>query len=149
MYKAEASVRVSAPPQQVWDYVSNYQNFDQFMTHVEKVSKVNGETSEWKLKGPLGIPVGWKAVTTQWQPPNYLAWQSLEGSVKTQGHIRVEPDTRGSRVTVYMEYVPPGGAIGEVFAAIFKNPQKMLEEDLENLAEIASGWPRQEVRNQP
>ncbi|HEU4742799.1 MAG TPA: SRPBCC family protein [Meiothermus sp.] len=141
MYKAEASISVPADQQRVWDYISNYENFDQFMSHVEKVEMEDSRTSVWRLRGPLGIPVTWKAVTTTMEPPRHLGWQSLEGSLKTHGYIQVMPEGSGSRVTVHVEYTPPGGAVGEAFASLFKDPQKMLEQDLEKLGEIISGWP--------
>jgi len=141
MYQAEASVDVQASPQRVWDYVSNYQNFDRFMSHVEKVEMLDSNTSQWKMRGPLGIPVSWKAITTDMTPPSRLAWESTEGSLKTNGFITVAPQNSGSRVTVHVEYNPPAGALGEAVAKVFSDPQKMLEDDLEKLAEIISGWP--------
>ncbi|ADH63204.1 cyclase/dehydrase [Allomeiothermus silvanus DSM 9946] len=144
MYKAEASIRVPADQQQVWEYISKYENFDQFMSHVEEVEMEDSRISAWRLRGPLGIPVTWKAVTTVMNPARELAWQSVEGSIKTQGHIRVEPEGDQTRIEVCVEYVPPGGAVGEAFASLFKNPQKMLEHDLENLREIIASWPAHE-----
>ena len=52
MYTAEASVVVSAAPQTAWDYVSNYQNFDQFMPNIKSIQLLSGDTSEWHLSGP-------------------------------------------------------------------------------------------------
>lgn len=141
MYTAEASVRVDADQQTVWNYVSNYQNFDKFMSNVKEIKMISETASEWHLSGPLGIPVSWKAVTSAKEPPKHLAWHSLEGSLETKGFIKVEPDGGGSRVTVHVEYNPPGGAIGEAFASLFKDPQKMLEHDLEKLGELMHGAP--------
>jgi uncharacterized membrane protein len=141
MYSAEASVYVSSDPHLTWDYVSNYQNFDAFMSNVKEIRLLDDKTSEWHLSGPLGIPVSWKAVTTTWEPPKKLAWQSLEGSLETNGYILVEEEGTGSRVTVNVRYMPPGGAIGEAFASLFKDPQKMLERDLEKLGELIAGYP--------
>lgn len=138
MYTAEASVKVDASQQEAWEYVSNYQNFDQFMSNVREVRMKDGNISEWHLSGPLGIPVSWEAVTKTFEPPSTLAWQSLEGSIKTHGFITVRPEDSGSRITVHIEYTPPGGAIGEAFASLFKDPQKMLEHDLEKLGTLLS-----------
>jgi uncharacterized membrane protein len=150
MYKAEASINLPASQQRVWDYVSNYQNFDQFMSHVERVELEGDQISNWKLRGPLGIPVRWKAVTKDFQPPRHLSWQSVDGSLETRGYIQVAEMGGGSKVTVHIEYMPPGGAIGEAFASIFSDPQKLLEHDLEQLGEIVAGWPveAQDTRHQ-
>lgn len=150
MYSAEASVNVSSDTQTTWAYISNYQNFDKFMSNVREIKMIDDKTSEWNLSGPLGIPVSWKAVTTTFDAPNKLAWQSLEGSLETNGYITVEPAASGSKVTVNVRYNPPGGAIGEAFTKLFKDPQKMLENDLEKLGELIAGYPvdaKNEKRN--
>ena len=138
MYTAQASIRVDASQQSTWDYVSNYGNFDTWMGDIEKVKILPDAQSEWHLGGPLGIPVSWKVVTTDIEVPRYMAWKSLEGDIQTSGFIKVEPDGTGSRITVNVEYTPPMGVVGEVFAAIFKDPQKMLEQNLEDLSEQLS-----------
>jgi uncharacterized membrane protein len=141
MYSAEASVNVSSDAQTTWAYISNYQNFDKFMSNVREIKMIDDKTSEWHLSGPLGIPVSWKAVTTTFDAPNKLAWQSLEGSLETNGYITVESSDSGSKVTVNVRYNPPGGAIGEAFTKLFKDPQKMLENDLSKLGELIAGYP--------
>jgi uncharacterized membrane protein len=141
MYSAEASVTINSDPQTTWAYVSDYQNFDKIMSNVREIKVLDSKTSEWHLSGPLGIPVSWKAVTTTFDAPSKLAWQSLEGSLETNGYITVEPSSTGSKVTVNVRYNPPGGAIGEAFTKIFKDPQKMLEDDLEKLGELVAGNP--------
>lgn len=145
MYVAEASIKVKASQQKAWDYVSNYQNFDQFMGHVKEIKQLSGDTSEWHLSGPLGIPVSWQAITSVKEPPRHLAWHSVKGSIDTKGFIKIEGDGPGASITVHVEYTPPGGAAGEAFASLFKDPQKMLEGDLEKLGEILSGQPVEAV----
>ena len=139
MYTAEASVVVKAAPQTAWDYVSNYQNFDQFMPSIKKVELLSGDTSEWHMSGPLGIPVSWQAITTTKEAPKHLAWHSTKGMIETKGFIKIEPNGSGSKITVHMEYEPPLGAIGEAVATIFKDPQKLLEDGVEKLGELLQG----------
>ena len=139
MYTAEASVTVKAAPQTAWEYVSNYQNFDQFMPNIKSIQLLTGDTSEWHLSGPLGIPVSWQAITSAKEAPKHLAWHSVKGSIDTKGFIKIEPVGSGSKITVHMEYQPPLGAIGEAFTSLFKNPQVMLEEGVEKLGELLQG----------
>ena len=139
MYTAEASVVVKAAPQIAWEYVSNYQNFDQFMPSINKVELLSGDTSEWHMSGPLGIPVSWQAITTTKEAPKHLAWHSTKGMIVTKGFIKIEPTGTGSKITVHMEYEPPLGAIGEAVATIFKDPQKLLEDGVEKLGELLQG----------
>jgi ribosome-associated toxin RatA of RatAB toxin-antitoxin module len=140
MYTAEASVIVQAKPDATWAYVSNYQNFDKFMSNVVEIKMLDSNQSEWHMSGPLGIPVSWKATTTEMNAPNRLAWKSTEGSLENDGFINVQSEGTGSKVTVHVNYNPPLGAIGEFFATLFKDPQAMLEHDLAQLdALISSG----------
>jgi uncharacterized membrane protein len=37
-----------------------------------------------------------------------------------------------TQVTVTLQYVPPGGVVGEAAAALFGQPEKQLTEDLKN-----------------
>jgi ribosome-associated toxin RatA of RatAB toxin-antitoxin module len=140
MYTAQASVIVQANPSNTWAYVSNYQNFDKFMSNVTEIKMLDAQQSEWHMSGPLGIPVSWKAITTEMNAPNRLAWKSTEGALENDGFISVQPEGMGSKVTVHVNYNPPLGAIGEFFATLFKDPQAMLEHDLAQLdALISSG----------
>ena len=138
MYTAEASVIVQANPNTTWAYVSNYKNFDKFMSNVNEVKMLDSQQSEWHMSGPLGIPVSWKAMTTETNAPSRLAWKSIEGSLENDGFISVAPEGNGSRVTVHINYNPPLGAIGEFVATLFKDPQAMLEHDLMQLDALIS-----------
>jgi Polyketide cyclase / dehydrase and lipid transport len=138
MYTAEASVIVQANPSTTWAYVSNYQNFDKFMSNVNEVKMLDSQQSEWHMSGPLGIPVSWKATTTENTAPSRLGWKSTEGSLENDGFISVAPEGTGSRVTVHVNYNPPLGAIGEFVATLFKDPQAMLEHDLTQLDALIS-----------
>ena len=138
MYTAEASVIVQADPSTTWAYVSNYQNFDKFMSNVKEVKMLDSYQSEWHMSGPLGIPVSWKAMTTENTAPSRLAWKSTEGSLENDGFISVAAEKTGSRVTVHVNYNPPLGAIGEFVATLFKDPQAMLEHDLTQLDALIS-----------
>lgn len=139
MYTAQASVIVSANSQRTWDFISNYQNFAHFMPNIKSIVMLEGKLSEWHLSGPLGIPVSWQATTTTSQAPTRLAWQSIEGVIDTNGYIELEPSgDNGTKITVFIEYQPPLGALGEAFALIFKDPQNMLEEGLAKLGGLLS-----------
>lgn len=139
MFVAEASVVAKCGIQKAWDFVSRYDNFDQFMSHVKEVKMLSGDTSEWHLAGPAGIPVSWQAITSVMEPPTHLAWHSVKGTLDTKGFFKLVPEGDGTKITVHVEYDPPAGAIGEAFAGLFKDPQKMLEQDLNKLGDLLSG----------
>lgn len=139
MYRASATLSIPAETDEVWRYVSDYQNFGHFMTEIERVGVLEGEVTLWQMRGPLDIPVSWKATTTEMTPSRRLAWRSTEGDLEAQGSIRLEPDGNSTRVTLESEYTAPD----ETYAKLFGGLQGVLEKDLERLAGIAAGWPKE------
>jgi len=131
------SVEVQAPPQDVFLYWSNFQNFSKVMRNVEEIRMTGQNTSHWRVKGPLGKTVEFDARTTEAGLERGIAWESIEGEVDTSGRISFEEvDPGRTCVEVTMNYAdPPGGRIGEVVANAVSNPERELREDLENFAE--------------
>jgi uncharacterized membrane protein len=133
------SIEVEASRPEVFNYWSNFENFSNFMENVEEVRKTGGDTSHWKVKGPLGKSVEWEARTTEMDPERGIAWNSIEGSeVNTAGEARFEEVGPGrTRIEVTMNYSdPPGGAIGEAAAKLLQDPDKSLRRDLENFKQL-------------
>lgn len=114
------TIRVDAPVEQVFSFWSDYRNFPRFMSHVREV-RVDGERSHWVVSGPGGVPVEWTSELVRHEPNALLEWRSLAGSrVKHDGTVRFEAMAEGgTRVTVCLRYVPPGGALGHAVAALF------------------------------
>jgi uncharacterized membrane protein len=142
MYRAKAGVTLPAPLGAVWEFVSEYPNLARFLSHVEEVKRVGDRTWEWRLRVPQGLPVRWTATTTLMDPERELAWQSVGGEISAHGSIGLEPDGEDTQVCVELEYAPPGGTVGKVFATLFNNLQRTLEEDLRTLARLAAEWPK-------
>ena len=71
-------------------------------------------------------------------PNRGIGWNTTEGEVMTSGEARFEEVAPGrTRVEVTMNYAdPPGGQVGEIVANILSNPERNLQEDLQNFAEI-------------
>ena len=131
------SIEVQAPPQDVFQYWSNFQNFSEVMRNVEEVRMTGPDTSHWRVKGPLGKTVEFDARTTEASLERGIAWESVEGEVDTSGQVRFEEVATGrTRIDVTMDYAdPPGRRIGEVAAEVISNPEREMREDLENFAE--------------
>ena len=129
------SIEVQAPPQDVFMYWSNFQNLLRIMRNVEEV-RVAGDTSHWRVKGPLGKTIEYDARTTEASLERGIAWESVEGEVENSGQVRFEEVAEGrTRIDVTMNYAdPPGGKVGEVVAEATSNPEREMREDLENFA---------------
>jgi len=135
--RVHESIEVQAPPQDVFQYWSNFQNFSEVMRNVEEVRMTGPDTSHWRVKGPLGKTVEFDARTTEASLERGIAWESVEGEVDTSGQVRFEEVATGrTRIDVTMNYAdPPGGKLGEVAAEVISNPEREMREDLENFAE--------------
>jgi len=140
MQRAEKTIRVRAPIKEVYRFWRNFENFPQFMDHVESVQKLDadGHMTHWKLKGPLGIDVEYDARLTQDQENASIGWNSTTGSMQTTGVVTFTEIEDYTEIHVVMQwYDPPAGAIGEFFSRLLQNPEKMLEEDLQRFKSLA------------
>jgi len=125
------SIRVEAPVETVFAFWTDYQNFPRFMHNVRDV-RSGEDVSHWVVAGPAGVPVEWNARLVEAESHAFLLWRSVSGSaVKHEGCVRFEPSGRGTRVTVQLRYVPPGGAFGHAVARLFgADPKSEMDADL-------------------
>lgn len=147
--RAEASIVVPVDIGAVWTYVSNYNNFTDFIGHVERIQMLGDTTAEWKLGGSLAHPLIFKTVTTEISPARHMSWKSVEG-LDSQGSVHLEPDGDGTRVTLCLQYSEPDGDLGKTFAILFQDSQGMIEEDLRRLAALLEqGPPAKAAKKEP
>jgi uncharacterized membrane protein len=142
MQRAEKSIRVNAPAEKVYQFWRNFENFPQFMEHVEAVRAVGGNDrmSHWKIKGPLGKSVEFDAELVTDEPGKQIAWNSRGGEMETSGAVTFTELGADTEVHVLMQwYDTPGGAVGEAVSRMFQSPEKMLEEDLQRFKDIVEG----------
>jgi uncharacterized membrane protein len=128
----QKTINVDAPIERVFDTLTRYENFPQFMTHIREVKVREDGGSHWRVVGPGGISVEWEAVTTKREENRLLAWRTVPGAtVEHAGMIHFEPVNGGTRLDIKMSYNPPAGALGHVVAKLFgADPKTKLDEDL-------------------
>ena len=142
MQRAEKSIRVNAPAEKVYQFWRNFENFPQFMEHVEEVraTRGNDRMSHWKIKGPFGKTVEFDSEMTKDEPGKEIGWNSRGGEMETSGVVTFTDVGNATEVHVLMQwYDTPGGAVGEAISRMFQDPEKMLEEDLMRFKDIAEG----------
>ena len=135
---AEKSVTVSRSPQEVYRYWRNLENLAQFMEHVECIRVLDGGTrSHWIVTGPGERRVQWDAEIINEVENERIGWRSLDGSeVSNAGSVsfRDAAGGRGTEVRVELQYDPPGGAVGALFAKLFgQEPSQQIHNDLKRL----------------
>jgi uncharacterized membrane protein len=128
----EAAVTINKPLAEVYRFWRNFENLPTFMQHLESVSMREAGISHWVAKGPAGMKAEWDARIINEIENKVIGWQSLEGStISTAGSVNFDEDTHGTRVTVHLQYNPPGGKLGAAVARMFgEEPNQTVREDL-------------------
>lgn len=139
MGRVEKSIEVNAPVHECYRVWTDFENFPRFMKNVKSIRrKGDRNVWHWEVSGPAGKSVEWDAEVDSMQPNKVVSWHSVRDSeVDTSGAVTFqEMEMNRTRINVTMVYNPPAGAIGEFVADLFKNPEKMVEEDLENFKQL-------------
>lgn len=136
----EKSITVNRPPDEVYQFWRDFENFPRFMRHLESVIPLGGNRSRWRARGPFGRSVEWDAELTIDEPGKMLAWRSLEGAdVRNAGTVRFESTAagRGTIVHVDFDYRPPGGWFGALVARLSgEEPQLQVDGDLRRFKQL-------------
>jgi uncharacterized membrane protein len=142
----QKTLLIDAPVEEVYAFWSNYENFPLFMSHVREVEDLGSGRSHWRVSGPGGLPIEWKAVLTQQVPGSVIAWRSEPGSMlENAGIIRFAPAGRGTRVTLRLCYHPPAGGAGQAVAELLgTDPRAKLNEDLGRMKALLEATTRSE-----
>ncbi|HEX7123044.1 MAG TPA: SRPBCC family protein, partial [Gemmatimonadaceae bacterium] len=134
------TITIHAPIEQVWAYLTEWERFPQWMTHVREVRASGvpgsiGERTHWVVDGPAGTTVSWDAETTRLVQNELVAWKSVEGApVRQAGMIQFERQDGDTRVHIQLSYNPPAGALGHAVAKIFgRDPKHQMDDDLARL----------------
>jgi uncharacterized membrane protein len=92
------------------------------------------------VSAPAGRTVEWDSVLTEDEPGRVIAWQSAPGAdIKHTGRIEFHdaPPGRGTQVTAVIEYEPPAGELGKLFAKAFqKEPKVQARHDLRRFKQL-------------
>jgi uncharacterized membrane protein len=133
------SMLVNRSPADVYQFWRNFENFPQFMRHLESVTKRDDKVSHWRAKAPLGMSVEWDAEMTSDVENERIGWKSLERSdIPNSGVVEFRPTAdRGTHVRVTIIYEAPGGKVGESLAKLFgEEPNLQIADDLRRFKQL-------------
>jgi uncharacterized membrane protein len=130
----QESVVINRPIEELYRFWRNLENLPHFMQHLESVERITDTLSRWRAKGPGGTIVEWNAEVINEVPNKVIGWRSIEGSdVVSAGSVNFDAagPGQGTRVTVHLQYSPPGGKIGASVAKLFgRDAATEIREDL-------------------
>lgn len=126
------TIHIGAPVHEVFGFWSRWENFPRFMSNLIEVHDLGNGRSHWVARGPGGVPVGWDAEVTRFEPGRRIAWRSARGSrVPNSGSVHFMPEAGGTRVHIQLHYRPPAGMLGHALAKLFgADPRSEMDEDL-------------------
>lgn len=130
------SLTVNKPRHEVYGFWRRLENLPKFMKHLENVTVVDENISEWKARIPGGVGnLSWRSEIVKDEPGALLSWHSVpESDIENAGKIQFEDaDNLGTQVNVVISYHAPLGIVGEKAAQLI-NPvfERMVKDDVEN-----------------
>lgn len=131
------TVTIRAPAADLYRFWHDFAKLPEIMENIEAIRPLGDGSHEWVVKAPLGQTLSLKTRVTQDTPNEVIAWSSTpESAVATSGEVRFSPapGDRGTRVTLSINYDPPGGEVGRLFAKLMRRePAIQARHDLKRL----------------
>jgi uncharacterized membrane protein len=128
------SVTVNRPAEELYAYWRKLDNLPTFMNHVKSVQETSSDESHWIVNVLHGIQLEWDAHITVDRPNEMIGWETMPGSsLRSLGYVKFIPTSRGTEVSLSMDYSLPGGPAGTLAGRAVKF--------------IAAGQIKDEIRN--
>ena len=135
-------ITIAAPPERVFEYWANFENFPQWMSHVRSVHDEGNNRYHWVVDGPAGVPIQWHSELHDVIENRQMGWRSLPDSmVDHSGMVQFEDDgAGGTRVQVDLSYTPTAGLFGHAVARAFgTDPKSEMDTDLQRFKSCIEG----------
>ena len=139
MVSVRKSVVISAPPDRVFDYVTEPSTMAEWLTKMVEVRDIvgtgEGQQYEWTYKY-AGLLLRGKSVVVQ-HVPNRLAVSQSIGMIGSTWTFRVEPHEEGSTLTIEVEYSVPIPVLGKIAEHVaVRLDARDLETSLSNVQDM-------------
>src|SRR6185436_15900829 len=139
LMRVDREIRIDAPPERIWELVSNPDNYDRFwhgLTRLERRNTDEGKGARFALRMRIGsADVGGEIEVVEFYENSDMAWTGTTGiDHRVRWRLREADDGR-TGVTLRLSWDSPGGLLGNV-ADRLARPMvaTTLEETLKNLA---------------
>lgn len=145
VYKKASAIQISnvltinKPRSEVYAFWRKLENLPRFMRHLANVMQIDEKRSHWTAVMPRGLGrISWQAEITDDRPDEYIAWNSLQGSlIDNAGSVVFKDAAEGTEVTAVISYRLPAGDAGAL-AAKLVNPyaEQLIRDDLHRFKSI-------------
>jgi len=137
------NIRIQAPVEDVYDFLSHFSNYPSFMSYVQEVEVNDQGELRWTLQGPAGGLIHWNTSLGKMIKNQAISWKSSVNSlIRNSGDILlIDRPGEGTDVHIELTYAPPMGALGYAVVHFFGfDPKEKIDEDLKTLKDfIESG----------
>jgi carbon monoxide dehydrogenase subunit G len=148
--RVEESIRIAAPREEVWRYVSDPERYSEFMVG-SSWSPVPGEpASGLRARSQIEIRVrsidlGGVVEVVEWDPPHELAWTNITG-IDQRGRWILRDCGAETETTLRVSYQVPGGFLALVASQLGRPLiQRDARRSLEALTEAVQRGPLDEA----
>lgn len=118
------AVTINRSAEHLYNFWRNPANLPSVMKYVESVEYVGPERAHWTIKLPGGVKSEFDAEIHTDVPNEVISWRSMPGAqISNAGSIRFKPvvSGQGTEVILTLEFVPPGGALGQAVMKMFND----------------------------
>lgn len=119
--KVVRAVTIRRPARELYEFWRNVENLPQIIRHSVTVVAASRTESHWSVAGPGSKCYEWDSLIINDEPERLIAWRTADGAdIAHAGTVRFEnaPGDEGTEVTVQVEYVPPGGKLGQLLGKL-------------------------------
>ena len=102
MATIEHSAILKAPPERVFALLERVEDFVDYSDLIKAIEPLGGKRYRWHVHA-VGMDWTFEVAITEHQPPEVLAWESLDG-VHNQGCYRLSPVEEGTEVSFTLTY---------------------------------------------
>jgi uncharacterized membrane protein len=132
------SLTINRPAEELYNFWRKLENLPSFMNHVKSVKDLGNGQSHWVVNVLNGMELEWDAHITVDRPNEMIAWETLpEATLQNRGYVKFIPTSRGTEVSVSLEYDPPGSAVGEMAGRAVKFiAEQQIKEEIRNFKRL-------------
>jgi uncharacterized membrane protein len=115
------------------------------------VQELGNGQSHWVVNVIRDIELEWDARITLDKPNEMIAWETLpDETLQNRGYVKFIPTSRGTEVSVSMEYDPPGAAAGALAGRAVKFiAEQQVKEEIRNFKRLMETGELPTTKGQP
>ena len=136
----ETAVEIDAPPERVWEIMSDVERWPEWTASVERAQRLDDGPlrlgSRARLKQPKFPPVVWEV--TDLEPGRSFSWTARSAGVTSVGHHRIAPGAAGAvTVTLRLDQEGPLAPLLAFFTS--KLTRRYVEAEAQGLKRRCEG----------